>query len=221
MGEAVISLNSSKPGFTLSPVNLPTSLQTLSGWIDATVGINYFGGFSGNIQFAFSGLPAGVIGTFSPVYQCGGPTCGYVWFELAAGVTAVAAPRTPITITATSGSVTASTTFTLAVSPTGNFWVDPPLEALGQSFLLVTPAGGTVSTTLLGIGNGKGFTVGVSGVPPTATASIVAAPPSAYTLTIATTSQTAPGCYPINFSGTVPGLTPVPDVFPLYLTVTK
>jgi hypothetical protein len=221
MGQAVITLNNPQPGFILSPVNLPAAQQTLTGYLDAIVGLNLSGGFSGDIKFTFSGLPAGVIGSFSGPLECGGPTCRLVFFELVAGVTAVATPRAPITITGTSGNLTSSTTFTIAVAPTTNFWVDPPVEALGQSFQLSTPVGGTAAVTLLGIGKGKGFTVGVTGVPPTATTSIVAAPPSAYAVSIATTNQTPPGCYPLNFTGNVPGQQPVPGVFPLFLTVTK
>src|ERR1017187_5359091 len=87
MGQAVITLNNPQPGFILSPVNLPAAQQTLTGYLDAIVGINLSGGFSGDIKFTFSGLPAGVIGSFSGPLECGGPTCRLVFFELVAGVT--------------------------------------------------------------------------------------------------------------------------------------
>jgi hypothetical protein len=221
LGGTWIGLNNAKPGFTLFPVSLPASLQTLTGWLDAGLIVNYSGGFTGNIKFTFSGLPAGVIGTFAPMDNCGASTICGVRFELLAGITAVATPLTPVTITATSGNLTASTTFKMGVAPTPSFGVSPPLAGYTDSYQLVTPAGGTAATTLLGYGQVKGFSVSMTGAPPAATTSIVAAPPSGYSVSIATTSQTAPGCYTLNYSGTPTGQQPVPSQWPLYLTVTK
>ena len=64
-------------------------------------------------------------------------------------------------------------------------------------------------------------TVSVTGAPPTATTNIVAAPPTGDVVSFATTNQTAPGCYTLNYSGTPTGQQAVPGAFPLYLTVTK
>ena len=221
MGATWITLNNAKPGFTLLPVSLPASSQTLTRWLDQSVLINYSGGFSGPIQFTFSGLPNGVIGTFLPVDNCAGSSICDVRFELLAGITATATPLTPITITGTSGSLTASTTFNIAVAPAASLAVGPQFAGYSDSYQLTTPVGGTATATLRGSGKVTGFSVNVTGLPPTATSSIVAAPPSGYLVNIATASQTAPGCYSLNYSGTPTGGQAVPGALPLYLTVTK
>jgi hypothetical protein len=221
MGATWIAVNNAKPGFTLLPVRLPASPQTLTTWLDAVVLIDYSGGFSGPIQFTFSGLPNGVIGTFLPVDNCAGSSICDVRFELLAGIGATATPLTPITITGTSGSLTASTTFSIVVAPAASLAVGPPFAGYSDSYQLTTPVGGTATATLRGSGKVKGFTVNLTGVPPTATTNIIASPPTGYVVNIATTNQTAPGCYTLNYSGTPTGGQPVPGAFPLYLTVTK
>jgi hypothetical protein len=213
-----ITLNNDAPGFSLEPPYLPVS--TLTGFIDTTLVIDYSGGFNGNIQLAFSGLPPGVVGSFQEV-PADETNVHSVQFELAAGVTAVASPSTPVTITATSGNLTASTTFNIAVAPTNSFWVDPPVEGWSESDYFSTPVGGTATATILGIGKGPGFTITVAGAPPDATTTIVPSPPSEYIVNIATTNQTVPGCYVITYIGNAPGQPPYTRGWPLILTVTQ
>lgn len=218
MGLLRITLNNDAPGFSFEAPYLPTSV--LTGFIDTVLVINFSGGFNGDIQLAFSGLPPGVVGSFqpAPAYET---NVRNVWFELAAGVTAVASPPTAVTITGTSGNLTASITFNISVIPTTNFWVDPPVEGISDSDYFSTAAGGIATATLLGIGQGAGFTVSLSGVPPNATATLVPSPPSEYIVNIATTSQTPPGCYVISYVGNAPGEPPFTRGWPLILTVTQ
>jgi len=217
-----VALNNDVPGFSIEPVNLPAAYQTLTGILDTELAIDFSGGFSGDVQLSFSGLPPGVVGSFQE-FPGGNDIANarFVGFELAAGVTAVASPSTPVTITGTSGNLTASTTFNIAVDPTPDFWVDPPAEFYSDSDYFTTPVGGTAMMTILGIGPGEGFTISVAGAPATATTTIVAAPPSEYAVGIATTNQTAPGCYVITYVGTAPGQLPFTTGWPLLLTVTQ
>lgn len=219
-GNVAITLNNDVPGFSLEPPYIPD--QTLTGIIETGVTIDYSGGFSGPVDLSFSGLPPGVIGSFQE-FPGGNNVSNqrFVGFELAAGVTAVASPSTPVTIAATSGDLTASVTFNIAVEPTSIFSVNPPAAFYSDSDYFTTPVGGTAILTILGIGPGQGFTVSVSGAPPDATTTITPAPPSEYAVSIATTNQTAPGCYVIDYVGTAPGQPPYTEGWPLYLTVTQ
>jgi uncharacterized membrane protein len=218
MGILRITLNNDVPGFTLEPPSIPAS--TLTQIIDTTLVIDFSGGFSGPVQLSFSGLPPGVVGSFQEV-PANTTNVHTVQFELAAGVTAVIAPSTPVTITGTSGSLTAATTFNIAVAPTKGFSVNPPVQGWSASDYFTTPVGGTGTAKLLGLDNGKGFTISVSGAPPSAATTIVAAPPSEYVLNVATTTKTAPGCYMITYVGNAPGQPPYTAGWPLYLTVTQ
>jgi hypothetical protein len=218
IGVLRIALNNDVPGFSLEPPSIPAA--TLTQIIDTTLVIDFSGGFSGPVQLSFSGLPPGVIGSFQEV-PADNTNVHTVQFELAAGVTAVTAPSTPVTITGTSGNLTASTTFSIAVAPTAGFSVNPPVQGWSASDYFTTPVGGTATAKLLGIGNGKGFTVSLTGAPSTATTTLVAAPPSEYVVNVATTSQTAPGCYVITYVGNASGQPPYTVGWPLYLTVTQ
>jgi hypothetical protein len=218
IGVLRVTLNNDVPGFSLQSPVIPVS--TLTQIIDTTLVIDFSGGFSGPVQLSFSGLPPGVIGSFQEV-PADTTNVHTVQFELAAGVTAVTSPSTPVTITGTSGNLTASTTFNIAVAPTTGFSVNPPVQGWMASDFLTTPVGGTATAKLLGIDNGKGFTVSLTGAPSTATTTLVAAPPSEYVVNIATTSQTAPGCYVITYVGNAPGQPPYTVGWPLYLTVTQ
>lgn len=95
------------------------------------------------------------------------------------------------------------------------------MEGWSESDYFSTPVGGTATATILGIGHGAGFTVSVTGAPPDATTTIVPSAPSEYILNIATTSQTVPGCYVINYVGNAPGQPPYTRGWPLTLTVTQ
>jgi hypothetical protein len=218
IGVLRVTLNNDVPGFSLESPYIPVS--TLTEIIDTTLVIGYSGGFSGPVQLSFSGLPPGVIGSFQEVPE-DTTNVHTVQFELATGVTAVASPSTPVTIIGTSGNLTASTTFNIAVAPTTGFSVNPPVQGWSESYYLSTPVGGTATAKLLGIDNGKGFTVSLKGAPSTATTTLVAAPPSEYVLNVATTSETAAGCYAITYVGNVSGQPPYTGLFPLYLTVTQ
>jgi hypothetical protein len=93
---------------TLSPAALSIAEGT-SGTLSITP--NTSGCFAGSISLAASGLPSGVTATFSP-----NPTTGSSVVTVAASSSAIAGTYL-VTITGTSGTVTASTTLALTIVP--------------------------------------------------------------------------------------------------------
>jgi len=97
------------PSFTLSAN--PTSLTVTQGASGtATVSVTAAGGFTGNVAFSATGLPAGVTGTFSPATATSSTT-----LTLAAGASAPTGTSV-FTITGTSGALSASTALALTVN---------------------------------------------------------------------------------------------------------
>jgi hypothetical protein len=161
------------------------------------------GGFTGNVTFSASGLPAGTTGTFSPNPATGNTST----------LNITTSPTTPtgsyqVTITGTSGALTHSTSVTLVVNqaPTGDF------------SLSVTPgsrrvsAGASASFTV-SISRTGGFTGGVNltvgGLPPLATASFSPNPSTgnSSTLTVVTSPGTGSVSSVISITGTSGSLT--------------
>jgi len=98
------------PGFTLAAS--PSSLSVAQG-ATVTSGITVTGlnGFAGSVSLAASGLPPNVTAAFTP-----NPTSGTALLTLTAASYASLGTG-PITITGTSGTLTASTTLSLTVNP--------------------------------------------------------------------------------------------------------
>lgn len=97
------------PGFTLAAN--PSSLTLTQGASGAaTVTVSPSGGFGGAVNFAASGVPAGVTATFSPASSATGTT-----LTLAASPTAQTGTGV-FTITGTSGALSASTALALTVN---------------------------------------------------------------------------------------------------------
>jgi hypothetical protein len=96
-------------GFTLSAAEAAQSVAEGSSSSN-TISVTDFGGFSGSVTLAVSGLPTDVTAAIGT-----NPTTGssVVTFTAAASVPAA---TTPVTITGTSGSVTATTTIALTVN---------------------------------------------------------------------------------------------------------
>jgi hypothetical protein len=99
--------------FTLRP-NPPSLVMPLAGLLGAQIAVAVVGsnGFSGNVAFSVSGLPAGLSGTFSPPSAAGATTLylrttSYFGAQLG---------NFTLTIRGTSGSLTAQTTVALAVT---------------------------------------------------------------------------------------------------------
>ena len=170
----------------------------------ATVYVNPSYGFTGNVQFAVSGLPGGVTASFSP-----NPTTSSSTLTLAASSTAAAGQYT-LTVTGTSGSQSASTTFTLGVYvPTYTIGVYSP-GSIGQGqtttvgVYLYPEYGFTGSVQLSASGLPSGVTALFSPNPTTGTS----------TMTLTASSTAAPGQCTITVTGTS-GSQSVATTFPL------
>ena len=105
---ASVSLVVNKPGFTLSASPASLSIKQNSS-ATSTISVTDAGGFSGSVRLAASGLSSGVTATFA-----NNPTTSSTVLTLKASQKATLGTAT-ITITGTSGSITATTTISLTV----------------------------------------------------------------------------------------------------------
>ena len=178
------------PSFTLSAnsVNIGQGTATTT-----YVYVNDQYGFTGNVNLAVSGLPAGVTASFSP-----NPASYYSMLTLTASNSASIGSYT-VTITGTSGSLSATTTMTLGVYAPGFTLSSSGSTSVGQ---------GSTSTTYIYMYPQYGFNGNVSlttsGLPSGATASFSPNPTSSTmtTMTIAASSSTALGSYNLTITGT-------------------
>jgi len=186
------------PGFWLGSSQSTILLKPGSS-ATSTITITNAGGFSGSVNFAVtSALPSGVTASFSP-----NPTTGSTVLTLTADP-ATSVGNQAITITGTSGTVTASIdvtvsvhlpTFTLRALPNG---VGINQAASGTSKIVVQP--------LYGFTDVVNFSA--SGLPSGVTAAF--APASATdstTLTLTTSSSATPGTYTVTVTGTSGNIT--------------
>ena len=130
--------------FTLAAA--PSSVTIAPGGAvgTSTITVTDVGGFTGNVSLAASGLPTGVTAGFSP-----NPTAGTSTLTLTASGSAALGGPTTVTITGTSGALTATTTVALTIAQ--DFSVpatltNPPAANPGQSTsttMLISPVGGT------------------------------------------------------------------------------
>ncbi|MGC2695189.1 MAG: alkaline phosphatase family protein, partial [Candidatus Angelobacter sp.] len=111
------------PNFTLTAS--PTSLTVAQGSSrSTTISTSVSGGFNSAVALSASGLPAGVTATFSPT-SIAAPGGGSSTLTFLASSTA-AIGTSNITVTASGGGVTHSTTVSLTVPQTNIFGVIPP-----------------------------------------------------------------------------------------------
>jgi hypothetical protein len=175
------------PGFTLTPAAATLSLRQNMGGTDA-ITVTPSAGFTGPVSLTVTGAPAGVGTAFS-------------------GDTLVVYPPPttpvgsyPLTITGTSGTVSAKTTVTLVVEPSASF----TLSATSAS---LTATRGTSVADGISVADLNGFTGTVAftakGLPAGTTVSFAPASSTTGTVaTFATTTATAAGTYSVTISGT-------------------
>jgi subtilase family serine protease len=153
-------------------------------------------GFSGNVTFSVSGLPAGVTGTFSPASSTYSTT-----LNLTASTSALAGTYT-VTVTGVSGSQSAKTTLTLTLGQP-SFTLSGSSTTLGQ---------GATANTYVYVNTANGFSgsvnLSVSGLPSGVTAAFSSNPTTYESgLTFTASSSAAPGQYTIAVTGTSGPLT--------------
>ena len=177
------------PSFTLSSSGNLNVGQGSSG--TAYVFVNPEYGFTGSVKLSVSGLPSGVTASFSP-----NPTTSLGAMTLAASGSVAPGTRT-LTITGTSGDLTATTTLVLAVY-TPTFTVSSYGLNVGQ---------GTAGTTNVFVNPQYGFAgnvnLAVSGLPSGVTASFSQNPVTENSTLTVTAGSTAPvGQYTLTITGT-------------------
>jgi hypothetical protein len=204
------------PNFNLSAT--PSSQTVVVGNATTyTASIGALSGFSGVVTLTASGLPAGATASFSPATVTG--TGSSTLTVTTSSTTPVG--TYPLTITGTSGSLTQTTSVTLAVEATP----PPPNFTLTATPSTETVLAGNPTTYTASIGALSGFsgvvTLTASGLPTGATASFSAATVTgtgSSTLTVTTSSTTSVGSYPLTITGTSGSLTQTTSVT---LTVTN
>jgi len=198
------------PSFTLSTSASSLSVAQGSSNTD-TITVKGANGFSGNVTLAVSGLPSGVTAAFAT-----NPTTGSSVVTLTASSTATLGGPVPVTITGTSGGLTATASIALTVNV-------PPSFTLSAAPNSVSVAAGSSGTSTISVTDVGGFTGNVAlaatGLPSGVTASFAAgtlAGTQVLTLTAAG-SATAGGPVTVTVTGTSGTLTAATSIA---LTVT-
>ncbi len=192
--------SATQPSFTLSAS--PTSLGFLQGASGSTtITINPLNGFNSSVNLSVSGLPSGVTASFAT-----NPATSGSLLTLSATGTATSGTSN-VTITGTSGSVTAAATVILTVNPAGDYALSASPSSLtvlqggsGASTITVTPQNGF---------NGS-VTLSASGLPSGVTASFnPSSTTSTSTLTLTASGTAATGTVTATITGASGGLSRV------------
>lgn len=182
------------PSFTLFP--WPTGITLAQGTSASnSITITGAGGFSGSVTFTASGLPNGVTASFAP-----NPTLNSTVMTLTASSTAALGEPAIVTITGTSGALTATTAVAVTVTA-------PPSFTLSSSPGSVTASlGGSVSSTIMVNGANQfagQVTLSASGLPSGVTASFTPNPAATYSVLTLTAGNgaTAEGPVTVTVNG--------------------
>jgi uncharacterized membrane protein len=194
-----LTVNSLVKSFTLSAA--PNAITIANGGVsgESTVSITPVNGFSGDVTFSASGLPAGVTASFSP-----NPGTSTSTLSLSASKTATTGTFT-VTITGVSGTLTETTTIQLTVTLAPAFTISANPASLtltqgseGTSTITINPLNGFNSTV----------TFTASGLPTGVTATFAPNPSSGTTaLTFTASATAATGTSTVTVTGTSGSLT--------------
>jgi hypothetical protein len=168
-----------------------------------TVSVAAVGSFSGTVNLAVSGLPAGASAVFNPASLAAGKSAALTVSTTAS----TPVGNYPLTITGTSGSLTHTAAVTLGVTGAAGFTV-----SVTPASASVTAGGGASYSVSVAAVNGFSGSVNlsVSGLPAGASSGFSANPVAAgagSTLSITTTTATAAGNYSLTITGTSGTLT--------------
>jgi Pro-kumamolisin, activation domain len=179
---------------TASPVSIT---QGASG--SSTVAVTQLNGFTGSVNLAASGLPAGVTASFSPASAT---TSSMLTLTAASTATVGAAT---VTITGTSGTLTHTATVALTVTPAPDY----ALSSTPGSVSVVAGTSGSSTIAITGINSfSSSVNLAASGLPAGVTASFSpasATTSSILTLTVANTATA--GAATVTITGTSGSLT--------------
>jgi hypothetical protein len=149
-GTVTVTVNvNATPGFTLSP--LPMSVSIAQGGSGATtITVTDVGGFSGNVGLAATGLPSGITSSFAA-----GSAAGTQVLTLMASTSAqVTSTPVTVTVTGTSGTLSAITSVSLTITAQPSFTAGGG----GTTSLSITPGSTTGNTGTISIAGTNGFT---------------------------------------------------------------
>jgi len=184
-----------QPDFSLTATP-STQTVTQGNGTSYNLAINALNGFSGQVTFSVSGLPAGADGTFSP-----NPSTSSSTLSVTTDSALTPAGTYTLTITGTSGTLTHNTTVTLVVNaPDFTLTPSPTTQTVAQGnptsyTFTVNPLNGfsgQVALSVSGLPTGAGGTFNPNPSTSTSTLSVTTAtttPPGTYTLTITGTSE--------------------------------
>ena len=188
-------------GFTLSPAASTLQVAQGSSGTD-TITVADFGGFTGAVALAASGLPSGVTAGFAA-----GTVSGTQVLTLTASATAATTTNpVAVTITGTSGALTATTAVALTVTP-------PPSFSLSPTTASVSVGQGSNVTDTITVNAQNGFTgsvtLGAGGLPAGVTAAFATNPATNTSVVTFTASGTATvgGPVTVTINGTSGSLT--------------
>lgn len=215
---AAITLTIPTPTFTLA-FSATSVNAVLGGTSQLSASISPANGFASTVTFAASGLPSGVTLAFSPT-SISGVTGGSTIATLTT-TTAAKSGSYPVTITATGGSVTQTSSFTLVVPVAASC----TLAAAPASVTLINGQSASVAVSCSAVQGtfAAPLTLSVAGAPTGVTTKLsvssVAAGSSA-TLTIGSSTTTVAGSYSLSVTAasgtfsktvTIPLTIPTPD----------
>ena len=200
---ASMTLTVAAPTFTLYGASSPTIGQGFTG--SEYVYVEASNGFNSAVNLSISGLPSGVTASFSPASTTYSST---ILFTVG---NSVPAGQYPLTITGTSGSLTATTPMTLTVGVPA-FSLTAPSPTVGQ---------GSTGTGYVYVNAQNGFSgnvnLSISGLPSGVTATFSPASTTYSSSILFTVGSTVPaGQYPLTVTGTSGSLT---ETTPMTLTV--
>jgi hypothetical protein len=191
---STLTLQLVPPSFTLTTYNVTSALGQ-GGSTSSSVYVQGLYGFSGNVNLSVTGLPNGV----TPIWSVNPATSNSTLYLYATSSAPVG--QYPLTITGTSGTITATTTMNLTVSaPT--FSMSSPGT--------ITMGAGSSSTAYGYIQRLYGFTgnvaLSIAGLPSGVTASFtpnsLSGTNTSYDITFQANSSVVIGQYPLTITGT-------------------
>ncbi|MGD0829529.1 MAG: hypothetical protein ABR907_01205 [Terracidiphilus sp.] len=205
-----IALTVNAPSFTLLPSVTDLSLIQGTSSIGDTISLVDAGGFAGSVTLAATGLPSGVTAAFGT-----NPTSGSSVLTLTASSTAATGGPVTVTITGTSGNLTATTTVALTVNPPPSFTLSasPTAVTILQGLISGTSSS-TITVSDLGGFTGK-VTLAASGLPSGVTASFGTDPTNGTsTLTLVASSTATLGEATVTITGSMPSVCGLPCQIP-------
>jgi hypothetical protein len=139
--------------FTLAASSPSINLATTAASAD-TIAVTGTNGFSDQVGFSVSGLPAGVTGAFSPGSASSGGSTTLTLTDSSSSPAALGSY--PLTVTGKDGGLTSSVALTLNVGLTQTITFNAiPAQAVGNSLTLVATASSGLPVTFVPVPNGN------------------------------------------------------------------